>query len=120
MNNRHSRYVVPLGTFVGAVVVVLAGTPLWASRAPDLPETLWQRSPTISLGSSSSTAPGLEGSFEPLSGPRKLPPADGAVPTTQVEYACPPTPGFGSDGTEGPGGWPGQSRTVPQGYPTPT
>lgn len=34
--------------------------------------------------------------------------------------ACLPTPGFGSGVQEGPGGWPGQSNTVPGGYPTPT
>jgi hypothetical protein len=36
------------------------------------------------------------------------------------DYVCPSTPGFGSGVAEGPGGWPGQSNTVPLGYPTPT
>jgi hypothetical protein len=33
---------------------------------------------------------------------------------------CPPTPGFGSGVAVGPGGWPGQSNTVPRGFPSPT
>jgi hypothetical protein len=56
---------------------------------------------------------GVEGTSEPTGGIATLP------ASISADDSCPPTPGFGSGVAEGPGGWPGQSNTVPRGYPTP-
>jgi hypothetical protein len=120
MSNRHRRFLGMLGAPVVALVVVLAGSSLSPTRAPELPQPLWQRSLAAALESSGGTATGPGDGFAALPGRRQSPPTDAPVPATPPEYVCPPTPGFGSGGAEGPGGWPGQSRTVPRGYPTPT
>src|SRR5437773_2435839 len=108
MSNRHCRYLGILGALVVALVVVLAGSSLSPTRAPAPLETLWQPSLAATLEPSGGTAVGPGGGFEALPGQRQSPTTDAPAPATPAEYACPPTPGFGSGGAAGPGGWPGQ------------
>src|SRR5438067_13548881 len=109
-----------LGVCLCILVIGSQSLPLPSTHDADWPRTTVQRARIIGYGGDADPAAGQPdppGTSQPVS---TSPPDNSLLSAAPSDDPCPPTPGFGSGIRRGPGGRPGQSNTVPRGYPTPT
>jgi hypothetical protein len=111
---------VALRARIVALVFVVGALVGSVARGPTSTDTVQQPLLASTRSPGASVMAGSTGDFaaSPSVGPG-LPTNAPMRPAVPAQAPCPATPGFGSGIAEGPGGWPGQSNTVPPGYPTP-